>query len=220
VKRVGIIGGLGPAATVDFFRRLVAATPVTIDQEHIPVIIDSDPRCPDRNQAVAGTGPSPGPALAASARRLQAAGADVIVMACNTAHAWQSEIEAAIDLPFLSIIDATVAATSGDGPVGLLAGRGCVHAGLFQQAFAPREVLIGDLARFMALLYRIKAGDTGSTTRAAMRAEAEALVERGATALIAGCTEVPLVLAPEDVAVPLISSTDALVAQTIAFART
>jgi len=221
-KAVGIIGGMGPAATADFFAKLVAATPAERDQDHLRILVDNNPRIPDRNAAIAGRGPSPGPALAANARGLERAGAELIVIACNTAHAFQREIEAAIAVPLLSMIEVTAdaALASGAARVGVLAADGCRRAGLYQQAFAARGVealMVSEDAQrdFMQLIYRIKAGDIGTEVRGAMEATAIGLNARGAQAIVAACTEVPLALDADALAVPLINSTDALVARTI-----
>src|SRR5262245_548985 len=97
-KTIGVIGGMGPAATADLFAKLIAATNAKLDQDHLHILIDNNPRIPNRNDAIAGRGPSPAPHLAASARKLQDAGADFLVIACNTAHAFQPEIEAAVSI--------------------------------------------------------------------------------------------------------------------------
>lgn len=225
---VGVLGGLGPEATLDFFAKVLARTRAATDQQHLRLIIDNNPAVPNRNDAVAGVGPSPGPALAEMARGLERAGAEFLVMVCNAAHAFQPEITSATSLPFVSIIDETVRATlralPGATAVGVLASSGCLDAGLYQRAFAPHgvRVLIPTGAareRFMELLYRIKAGDKGAEVRAAMRELARELEGAGAQAVIAGCTEVPLVLPGADLDVPLVNSTDALVDATIAYAR-
>src|SRR5690606_23936695 len=85
---IGVLGGMGPLATVDFMQKLVAATPASRDQEHVPALISAIPQIPDRTRAFQGHGASPLPAMLACARRLEAAGAGVIVMPCNTAHIW------------------------------------------------------------------------------------------------------------------------------------
>ena len=224
-KTIGVIGGMGPAATLDFFAKLIAATPAARDQDHLRVLIDSNPRVPDRNAAIAGRGPSPGPALAASARALERSGADALVIACNTAHAFQADIEAAVSIPLLSMIDATVDAALAMHParVGVLAAEGCRRAGLYQRAFAARNVealLLADGAQqdFMDLIYRVKAGDVGQDVRRRMEGLAISLNASGAQSVVAACTEVPLVLGGEVLAVPLINSTDALVARVVRFA--
>jgi aspartate racemase len=225
-KTIGVIGGMGPAATLDLFAKLLAATGAERDQDHFRILIDNNPRVPDRNAAIAGRGPSPGPQLAASARGLEDAGADFLIIACNTAHAFAAEIEAAITIPLVSMIDATVDAAMEKNPVrvGVLAADGCRRAQLYHRAFAARGVeplFLADAAQadFMTLLYRIKAGDIGAETRRRMQQLAIHLSARGAQAIVAACTEVPLVLDADVLAVPLISSTDALVARAVAYAR-
>ena len=224
---VGVLGGLGPEATLDFYAKVIALTPATRDQEHLHVIIDSCPQVPNRNEAVAGTGPSPGPALAAMAKRLEGAGADFLVMACNAAHAFQSELEAAVSVPFVSIIDETVRATvercPGVRKVGVLGSSGCLDSRLYQTAFARHgvEVVVPEGTEregFMRLLYRIKAGDKGTEVCAAMRGLAEVLVVGGARAVVAGCTEVPLVLAQDALGVPLVDSSAVLAERTVYYA--
>lgn len=218
---------MGPEATLDFFARVLAVTPADRDQDHLHLLIDNNPQVPNRNEAVAGTGPSPAPVLAAMAERLVAAGAEVLVMPCNAAHAFADAITAATDVPFLNIVTETVAEAKRRLPglrrVGVLAAAGAHDAGLYRDAFGEHGVEVlhpeGDAReRFMALLYRIKRGHKGADVRDAMAALASELVEAGAQMIIAGCTEVPLVLAADAVTVPLVNSTDVLVAATVAFA--
>jgi len=221
MKTVGVLGGMGPAATVDFFARVVRATPARTEQEHLHLIIDNNPGVPDRNRAIAGVGPSPGPALAQMAQRLAQSGADFLVMPCNTAHAFADHIRAATPLPFIDMIEQTVQVVTAipGANVGLLAADGCLLAGLYQTqlaqvgrtAVAPN---VGQQQSFMRALYQIKTGEMRES-RESIREVAEALVKQGADLIIAACTEVPLVLRAEDLTVPLIVSTDVLVARTI-----
>src|SRR5690348_7801651 len=102
---IGVLGGMGPRATVDFYSKLIAATPAECEQDHLRVHIDSNPQIPDRSEALAGRGESPGTVLAAMAAGLERAGADFLVMPCNTAHAFEPEIRAAVNVPFVSMID-------------------------------------------------------------------------------------------------------------------
>src|SRR5690606_12590051 len=104
---VGVLGGLGPEATHDFLGKVLASTGARADQEHLHILIDCNPKVPNRNEAIAARGPSAGPALAAMARRLEAAGADFLVMPCNTASYYQREIEAAAPIPFVGIVPET-----------------------------------------------------------------------------------------------------------------
>lgn len=224
----GVIGGLGPEATLDFFAKVLAHSHARSDQEHIHLIIENNPKTPNRNEAIAGKGPSPVPALVAMAQALERAGADFVVMACNTAHAFEGEIRAALTQPFVSLITETVAEVQRLHPearrVGVLATQGSRDANIFGPAFARAgiEVLQLDPARqaqFMGLLYRIKSGERGPEIRAAMRGLGEDLAAMGADVLVAGCTEVPLVLGPGENTRPLIDTTDLLARQTVRYAR-
>jgi aspartate racemase len=223
-KTNGVIGGMGPAATVDFFNKLVESTGAASDQDHLRILIDNNPRLPNRNDAIAGRGPSPGPNLAASARGLQDAGADFLVIACNTAHAFQSDIEAAVTIPLLSMIEATADAAGQVDRVGVLAADGCRDARLYDRAFEKRGTMALFLddeahAEFMKLIFRVKAGDMGDVVRRRMESLALSLYARGAKAVVAACTEVPLVLSSDVHAVPIINSTDALVSHAKLFER-
>ncbi|MDX2234851.1 MAG: amino acid racemase [Hyphomonadaceae bacterium] len=228
MKAIGILGGMGPAATVDLHAKIIRATPATRDQDHLRILIDSNPALPDRNAALDGTGPSPGPALAAMARGLERSGAAVLVMACNTAHAFQADIEAAVTIPFMSMIEATVDAALAQAPgakrVGVLAVTGCLRANLHQAAFARRGVATfvtdgADHQSLMDAIARIKAGDTGPDVRDTLRSLAAGFITKGCDAIVAGCTEAPLALRQEDVGAPFIDSTAALAAAVAAFAR-
>lgn len=226
-KVAGVIGGMGPAATVDFMSRVLAATPAGDDQQHVRMLIDHNPRIPSRQLAMRGLGETPGPQIAAMASRLEKAGADFLVMPCNLAHAWQSDIEAATEIPFLSIIELTVQSalqrSGDDSPIGLLTTPGCFAAGLYQQALADsgRPLVLQttqELAATMALVERVKSGDLSAAVAAAMQTEANKLVARGARVLIAACTEFPLVLRESMFDVAFISSTDELAKKTVAVA--
>ncbi len=209
-KILGVLGGMGPAATVAFLARVQALTPARGDADHIRVVMDMNPQVPDRNTR-------PGEAeteLAAMALRLKAAGAQVLAMPCNTAHAQKAGIEAA-GLPFIDMIATTVAAARSRDPgaVGILAtpgGEALYRAALEGEGVRP-VVLQGDEREaFMACVYAVKRGDTGPDNRAAMARLAQALVAAGADAVIAGCTEVPLLLEASEVSVPLTDSAEVL----------
>jgi aspartate racemase len=162
------------------------------------------------------------------ARGLERAGAELLVMPCNTAHAFLDDIRAATQLPVISIIDVTVQALVADHRKpcrsGLLATTGCVDACLYQNALdrvGISPVVPAGAARelFMDVLKRIKSGDVGLMSRTDMLRIARALMDDGAEAIIAGCTEVPLVLDQSDLDVQLINSTECLVTAAIAAAR-
>ncbi len=209
-KVLGVLGGMGPAATVAFLARVQALTPAQGDADHIRVVMDLNPQVPDRNT-------QPGEAeaeLATMARRLKAAGAEVLAMPCNTAHAQKAGIEAA-GLPFIDMIAATVAAVKGQDArrVGILAtpgGEALYRAALEAEGMKTVLLEVPDREAFMACVYAVKRGDTGSTNRAEMARLAGALTLAGADAMIAGCTEVPLLLDAAEVSVALVDSAEVL----------
>jgi aspartate racemase len=225
---VGVLGGLGPEATHDFFGKVLAATGASRDQEHLHLLIDCNPKLPNRNDAIAGTGPSPAPALAAMAASLERAGAQILVMPCNTATFYAPEISAALAIPLIDIVAETTEEVRqrlapGD-PVGILAAAGCRRARLYETALEaygliPIATDEPEQEGFMDLLYVIKAGDRSTAVRAALAGLAERLVDRGAKLIIAGCTEIPLVLNERDLSVPMVDSTDVLAKATVAYAK-
>jgi aspartate racemase len=225
---LGVIGGLGPEATLDFYAKVLKHSNAVMDQDHIHVIIESNPKTPNRNDAIAGRGPSPAFALAEMACALELAGADFVVMACNTAHAYEREIRAALTKPFVSLISEVVDEVRRLHPeakrVGVLATQGSRDAKIFTPAFGQHGIKVVQLdevsqARFMALLYCIKAGDRSKDIRDGMQQLGEELIFLGADILIAGCTEVPLVLQQGDNTKILIDSTDVLAKRCVIYAR-
>jgi aspartate racemase len=227
-KTVGVLGGMGPDATVDFMSKVIAVTPASKDQDHLHMLVDHNPGVPNRQEAILRGGADPGPELAAMAARLEAAGADFLVIPCNTAYVFQDSILAAVSIPLVSIIDVTIAEIHERAPaatsVGVLATDGCLEAGVYQRALeasgmSPVLPEAAEAERLMSLINGIKGGWADDETVASMRELAEALCERGAQAVIAGCTEIPLVLQQAMVPVPLVASTDALARHTVALAR-
>lgn len=221
----GVLGGLGPAATIDFMHRVLALSDAASEQQHVRLLVDQNPGVPNRQQAILENGVSPGPELAAMAAGLERAGADFLVMPCNTAHAWQDEIAAATSLPFVSIVDATVREIPGGiAAAGVLETPACRKAGVYRRALANAgvdyvELSDSECAKLMDVAYAVKAGDCGAMQRETTQGLAAALARRGARAIIVACTEVPLVLDVQDTSVPLVVSTDALARATIAIAR-
>jgi len=213
-KAVGIIGGMGPAATIEFFRRLVAATPAAIDQAHLRILIDNNPHVPDRTAAIFGRGPDPGPALADMARGLALSGADFLTMPCNTAHVFRAAILEAVFIPFIDMIEeaAQVIAVK---TVGLLATTGTVHSELYQEACDRRGIELvspsdEDQELVMDIIRRVKAGGSEASVSDHTAAIVARLADRGAEAVIAGCTEISLI--PGDgMAIEWIDALDCLV---------
>ena len=218
---------MGPQATVDFLNIVTELTPARRDQDHLRLLIDSNPHVPDRQAAMRGDDSAVRAALRDMALGLERQGADFLVMPCNTAHAFIDDAVGAVGIPFISIIDATVGAivdTKNDARrIGLLATDACIESGIYQRAARALslELRVPDSsgqAECMALIAAVKAGDTGADVRRRMVALAGTLVRQGVDALIAGCTEIPLILDNDDVPVALISSTDVLAACAVDYA--
>lgn len=200
---VGVLGGMGPAATARFFDLLVAATPASSDQDHLPVVIWSDPRVPDRTAALTHDGPDPTPCLEMGGRALVSAGAHVVAIPCNTAHAFIGGLDAHLGVPVLDMVEETAAAAVARQPspqtAGLLATDGTLLAGLYHEAFAKRGIPLlvpepDEQARVMRAIRAVKAGDLGVTQRQEAADLLNALVSKGADVVVLGCTELPLLL--------------------------
>ncbi len=216
---VGVLGGMGPLATVDFYAKLVRLTPARVDQDHPRVIIDSNPKIPDRTAAVRGRGPDPTPALVSTAQNLERAGADFIVIPCNSSHAFLEPIRRAVGIPVLDITEEVAAAVTALEPVphtvGILATEGTLEMRLYHRALgghglAVIEPTASEEAVVMSAIEAVKAGDLGSGVRASVREIAAILIGRGAGAIVLGCTELPLVMGPGDAPVPVLDSTEIL----------
>lgn len=222
-RTIGVIGGMGPAATADFMARLVTAAGAGRDSDHPRVLVDSNPQVPDRNAARAGAGPSPGPALAAMARGLTTAGAEILAMPCNAAHGWAGDIEAAVAgrARFVSMIEAAAAALAGARHVGIMAVGATLKARIYHDRLAAAGIaaIDCDAATVQPLVNAIKAGDVGNEVRDGLAREAARLAGAGANAILAACTEIPLVLRAVDVPVRYVDATAELVRASLAAAR-
>ncbi len=227
-KVIGILGGMGPEATVDLFRKIVEATPATRDQEHLRILIDCNPKIPSRPAALLKGGPDPTPLLQETARGLERAGAEVLLVACNTAHLFHDRLVAAVRIPVLHIVDEAVAEAVRRHPrlrsVGILAGGAAIRLRLYQdrlEAKAIRAIIPSeqDQESVISVIYSVKAGDKGPEVRARIREVAEHLARAGAELLFTGCTELPLVLQDGDVSVPVLDPTEILARAAVRFAR-
>lgn len=217
MRTVGILGGMGPEATVLLMQRLLTAVDAHDDADHIPLIVHQNPAVPSRiRRLVEGVGDDPGPALAQMARDLKAAGAQALAMPCNTAHAYAPEIIAATPLPFLDMRAATVAALP-KGRVAMLASPAVRLTGAFDAAFAGAgitPVWPEDEGPVLSLIRRVKAGDRGQKAHRAMAELADAA---GEGHLLVACTELSLLTGA--LARPFTDSLDCLVATIRDFAR-
>jgi len=227
VKTIGILGGMGPMTTVEFFRRLIEATPARSDPEHLHILIDNDPSVPNRSDALLHRGPSPVPLLRAMARRLEAAGAQVLAIPCNTAHAFLDDVREAVTVPVVDMIDETVAAaaarlTGADGAgtaVGLLATDGTIRSCLYRDAFEARGIeAIAPSPEAQqsvtAAIEAIKAGRSLTPLERPIFDVVERLAAAGAAAAIVACTELSL-LSGDRIPIRWIDALDVLVGATL-----
>ena len=226
---LGVLGGMGPLAGATFMQRLTLLTPATRDQEHIPAVLWSDPRVPDRTAARLGGGEEPLPWLVRGLRGLEAAGCGAVAIPCNTAHGWFEAMQAATPLPILHIVDAAAAELVrlgvGDGPIGLLATKGTLAMRLYQQRLEgrgyhcivpPEEEM--DRA-VMPAIDLVKANRVAEA-HAPLADAARRLMVRGARAVVLGCTEIPLgISAGLPLPFPVADTIDALARASLAWAK-
>ena len=135
---------MGPAATCDLMQKIIDSTAASCDQEHIPMIIDSNTRIPDRTAAILSGGPSPVPELIGSAKRLEAAGADFLIIPCNTAHYFIDEVRAVVDIPVLNMPEETAGLLRQRGitKAAVLATDGTVRSGLYKEALEREGIAV------------------------------------------------------------------------------
>lgn len=211
---LGVLGGMGPLATLDFQHKLLQATPADSDQQQLPSVVWNVPQIADRQKALAELGPSPLPQLLQGIEKLNQAGASHIAIPCNTAHHWYDELSRASNAPLLHIVDATMASLANlahkPQRVGLIATQGTLDAGWYQQRLAQQgiEVLLpndDELQQwFVPGCYAVKRGALHEGGELLAK-QAKALLARGAQQLILACTEVPVAL--EAIAAPFLAQT-------------
>ena len=227
MRRVGVLGGMGPEATVLFQSRLIAAVSARDDADHVPLLVDMLPQVPSRiAHLIEGTGEDPGPVLAAMARRLETAGAEALAMPCNTAHHYAPAIRAAVRIPLLDMVALSAAraheAAPPGAPVGVLGSPALAGAGVFEPALAAhdrRALHPSDEAATLAAIRDVKAGRDPAGARAAIAAAAREFSARGAGAVLVACTEFSIHAEAARGPTPFIDTLDVLAEAVIAFAR-
>lgn len=228
LKTLGVIGGIGPMATVCFMDTVVSRTSAACDQEHIPMIILNDTRIPDRTDYILdNTSPDPLPRMISDARSLESSGADIIVMPCNTAHYFYEEIAKSVDIPVLNIIEVTVnrarAVLPGLKKLGILATRGTIEGGGYKkycgevgiEYCVPDEK---DQQTVMDIIYKqVKAGKSADIV--ALSGVIANMEHAGCDAVVLGCTELSVVNKQYGITstrTDVIDSMEALAEETIA----
>jgi aspartate racemase len=219
---VGIIGGMGPEATLDLMRRVLAKTPAQGDQDHIHLIVESNPKIPSRiAHLIEGTGADPTPELIRIAQNLQRAGAQALAMPCNTAHAYAHSIRRAVSIPLLDMIQLTVdqiASSRRVARVGLLASSAVLATELYARSFAGHGIAVVPPPRqdeVMLLIKAVKSGETGLEFQAALARIALDLASQ-ADVLLVGCSELSVIAA--GISAPFVDSLDVLAQAIVSFA--
>lgn len=225
-KAIGIIGGMGPEATLDLFGKLIRHTDASCDAEHIRVYIDCHTGIPDRTRAILEGGESPVPYIVESAKKLAAMGAEFLLLPCNTSHYYYDEIAALSPVPVVHMIRTAAEALrdSGVARVGVLATDGTLRSGVYQKELAACGIEAvcpdgEDQAAVMRLIYDgIKANvPTFDTT--AVEQTLRHLREAGAERLVLGCTELPVAVARYGIEAPdAVDATDILARVAVAAA--
>ena len=227
IKRLGVLGGMGPAASAEFMVRLVAQTPAKRDQDHIPTILWSDNTVPDRSTSMRNGDNKPLPYLLSGIQGLVSSGCNLIVIPCNTAHLWFKEMEkqASWHARIVHIVDSVADALRDvnviDSKIGVMGTQATVELGLYQyrlnklgwDCIVPTKLEMDTLVQ--PAIDLIKSGDMSRAYDMFM-VVIDSLIARGATAVVLGCTEIPLAVNQNRRdAVPLINSIDSLVKSAI-----
>lgn len=227
-KIIGILGGMGPEATIDLFYKIVKSTTAEKDQEHLRIIIDNNPKIPDRTAAILGDGEEALSALQETASNLEKAGADFIVIPCNTAHYFIPFIKKSVRIPILNMMIETASEIRQRFPqirkVGLIASLGTYQTEIYDKYFTKYniEIITPDdkgKSEIMKVIYAVKAGNLSSKIKDKILKIVRQLIAKKAEAVIAGCTEIPLILKEGDTSVPLIDPTQILAKAAVKKAR-
>lgn len=200
-KTIGIVGGMGPAATCDLMKKIIELTPVEKDQDHARILVDCNSAVPDRTAAILRGGESPVPTLVAMGNRLADMGAELLLIPCNTSHYFYDEISAAVKAPVLHMLRETAAELQRRGirKAGVLATDGTIETGIYRRTLAEFGIEAlqpegEDQQAVMSVIYDgIKSGRREMDTTAFRRA-IEGLFARGAEIMVLGCTELPLAM--------------------------
>ena len=226
MSSIGILGGMGPSATVDFMDKIIQLTPAACDQEHLPVIIANLPHVPDRSSAILGRGEDPLPALLRGIDLLNQIEVGVLAIPCNSSHHWYAQMTERSRAPIIHIAQACVAAIpeAPQARIAVLATRGALVSGFYQAALQARglEFMVpnahGVQNHVDTCIKAIKGGDMRNGT-AALNEALAAMASAGATAAILGCTELPVAARTANpTSMALIDSSLELARATVAYA--
>ena len=227
MKTVGIIGGMGPMAGVDLAKKIIEATPANTDQEHVHVILDNNTSIPDRTASIIGDGEAPTSEILNTALNLEKAGAECLIMGCNTAHYFLPRFKDKLHVPFFSIIEeaARYCHKKEVKCVALLATEGTLAAGIYDEAMSKYDIQLikPDMDQRKVcqdIIYNgVKAGNKDYDTTAFCNVLKD-LRAKGAEHFILGCTETPIAVEMYHIKESFIDPTDIIARRAVEFART
>jgi len=226
MKTIGILGGMGPEATILLMQKVFNAVPDARDDgDHIPMVVHQNPQVPSRIKAlIEGTGDDPAPALASMAQDLEKSGVSALAMPCNTAHHYATAIEDASALPFLNMVELTAEqlARAGAKTVGMLASPATRLTGVFEVPFEKRgltPITLSDDGDILDVIRAVKAGKPPNETGPDLTRIAQALIDQGADHLLIACTELSFLTNALPKSTPWTDSLDCLVAAIVDAAR-
>ncbi len=230
MRVIGILGGMGPQATLDLYQKVLQFTPATRDQDHLQVLIWSDPHIPDRTAAILYGGEDPSYALCAGIARLVKGGAECIGIPCNTAHYYLDAIRReAAGVPVLDMIELTARSArtqlDADAVVAITATRATLATGLYNKALTVHglKAMVPSLAEqeiIDDLIFGprgVKAGFVDENNCRRFQAVCSRLFSSGAEAVLAACTELPLLAHPASSVLPIIDPTSVLAQALVSF---
>lgn len=223
-KTIGILGGMGPMATCDLMKKIIERTEASCDQEHFRICVDSNTNIPDRTAAILGNGEDPRPEMIKSAIRLQAMGAEVLIIPCNTAHYFLDDVAKSVEIPFVHMPRETAKVLSAQGvrAAAVLATDGTIQSGIYDRELKNLDITPihpdpDDQKTIMSLIYDyVKAGKDYPYPEKLVALQ-EKLMQQGAQAMILGCTELPLAFAKQELLLPAVDPTDILACSAIRF---
>ena len=224
MKTVGILGGMGPEATILLMQKCLDATDAKDDADHIPLIVHQNPQVPSRIAAlIEGTGDDPAPVLTAMAEDLKRAGAQALAMPCNTAHHYASAV-ANQGLPFLHMIDLTAEKLKALGAqrIGMLASPATRITEVFDTAFTNNglePIWHNNEDAVLDLIKAVKSGVSLSELRITTTHLAEGLIEQGCDHILVACTELSLLTDALPDNIPWVDSLDCLSSAIVDFAH-
>ncbi|QFT97344.1 Aspartate racemase [Roseovarius sp. THAF8] len=223
MKPVGILGGMGPEATILLMQKVLSAIPAQDDADHVPLIVHQNPQVPSRIKAlIDGDGQDPMPVLMSMAQDLERAGAQALAMPCNTAHHYAVAVANATSLPFLDMIELTARhlGETGAGTVGMLASPATRKVGVFDTKFDAHDLKplwADDEDDLLDIIRAVKAGSDLTTLAPHMGRIAAGMADKGADHLLIACTELSLMSESLPDAIPYTDSLDCLVKAVVDF---